>query len=303
VSFADYLAAKFTLDERSLNPEVRSALLQCLRDMPSVECLDVGAGTGATVQRMLRWRSSQPWRMTALDCDAGLIEIAGEATRQLLEDSGERPVATDGAVRSRDGRIEVRFAACELGAHRPCSRYDLVTAHAVLDLVALAPVLDAFARWLRPGGLLYATINCDGEPEIWPRYRDAGFELALLGCYTESMEQRRVDGLRSGGAYCGRRLQALLPQHQFVLMAQGSSDWNIGPSGRSYRDCDQVCLNALLDLIWKEGRPSGRFNAEALERWWEDRMRMVQACTLEMRVPNRDLLARHQSETLDPALR
>ena len=294
--FAEFLAAKFALDERSLNAEVRSLFLQCLRDMPSLECLDVGAGTGATVQRLLRWRPSQPWRLTALDRDEGLIEVAREATRRMLAASDRQPVGAGEALRSEDGRIEVIFATCELGAHRPRSCYDVVTAHAVLDLVALAPTLDAFARWLRPGGLLYTSINCDGEPQIWPRYHDDGFELALLGCYTTSMEQRQVDGLRSGGAYCGRLLAALLPQEGFVLVAQGSSDWDIRPRFGAYRDRDQACLSALLDLICKEGRSSGRFEEEALQRWRGDRMRMLQACELALRIPNRDLLARREGE-------
>jgi SAM-dependent methyltransferase len=300
VSFADFLAAKFALDKRSLNPEVLSALLQCLRDMPSLECLDVGAGTGATVRRLLSWRPSQPWRLTALDRDADVIAIAHDTTRQVLAQAGERPAATAGTVRSHDGRIEVCFAACELAAHRPRSRYDLVTAHAVLDLVALAPTLTAFARWLRPDGLLYATINCDGEPEILPRYHDADFEHAVLACYTASMEERAVDGLRSGGAYCGRRLQALLPQRCFPLLAQGCSDWDIRPDCGAYRDRDPTCLKVLLDLMWKEASASGRFDEEALQCWREDRMRTVHACKLEMRVPNRDLLARYTAEVLDP---
>ena len=47
------------------------------------------------------------------------------------------------------------------------------------------------------------------------------------------MEQRRVDGQATGGAYCGRRLHELLPEYGFDILAHGSSDWNIAPFGAS----------------------------------------------------------------------
>ena len=58
VTFAEYLAAKFALDERSLNRVVREAFWNALRDLPSIACLDVGAGTGATIRRL--WRAARP---------------------------------------------------------------------------------------------------------------------------------------------------------------------------------------------------------------------------------------------------
>ena len=296
MSFAEYLAAKFALDERSLNRGVHAALMNCLRAMPDLDCLDVGAGTGATLARMLRWRPLGSWRLTALDRDPGLIELACEAAEKALAASGHEPKKAVAAVRSRDSGIEIRFAACDLASYRPQSRYDLVTAHAFLDLVPLAPALAAFGRWLRAGGLLYATINCDGAPELAPCYRDEGFESALLACYAASMEARRVDGLATGGAYCGRRLGTLLVLHGFSVVEAGRSDWHIDPTDGGYRDSDGACLETLLNLIWKEGCSSGQFDAAALRCWREERRRMLHACELAMRVPNTDVLARYTGD-------
>jgi SAM-dependent methyltransferase len=296
MSFAEFLAAKFALDERSLNPAVHAALIKCLRDMADLDCLDVGAGTGATVARMLGWRPLGSWRLTALDRDPALIELACEAARKILAASGHRPSEAHAAVMSAGSGIEVRFAACELAEYRPSGRYDLITAHAFLDLVPLAPTLAAFGRWLRPGSLLYATINCDGAPELAPAYRDEGFESALLACYAESMEKRRVGGIATGGVYCGRRLGALLPAHGFCLVEAGPSDWHIDLAGEACRASDGACLETVLDLIGKEGRISGQFGAIALRRWRAERRRMLRACELEMRVPNTDVLARYTGD-------
>lgn len=60
VSFAEYLGAKFDLDQRSLNREVGEALRQALNRLPKVECLDVGAGIGATARRLLQHGLATP---------------------------------------------------------------------------------------------------------------------------------------------------------------------------------------------------------------------------------------------------
>lgn len=285
--FADFLDAKLALDERSLDPAVNSALRQRLAAMPALSALDVGSGSGASIARMQRWRPSGGWSLTALDRDPGLLERACATARRVLPGS----ISMGDEVHCHRAGIRVDFVACELAAYRPAHPFDLILAHAFLDLVPLAPALTAFGRWLRPDGLVYATINCDGAPELAPRYEDAAFESALLACYARSMEARRVNGLATGGAQCGRRLLECLPRLGFSVLAAGRSDWRIGASEGVYPDRDDDCLYALIELVCKEGRLSGALDASALRRWHERRVHDVQACRLEMRVPNVDVLA------------
>src|SRR5690606_1087688 len=118
--FAEYLEAKFDLDERSLNREVGKAFWQALHGLPHVECLDVGAGTGATARRLLNGPLTAPLSLTALDRDPALLDIAreniaGEMRAQGLEPRiGEREVQTDG-----DRSVVVRFVASDLKDYRP----------------------------------------------------------------------------------------------------------------------------------------------------------------------------------------
>jgi SAM-dependent methyltransferase len=290
MTFADFLAAKFGLDERSLNPAVNATLLQQVVAMPALQVLDVGAGAGASIARIQRWRPSGCWSLTALDRDEDLLRLARMAALSQLPGSAAGP---GDSVRSAEAGIAVDFAACELREFRPRGRYDLVLAHAFLDLVPLEPALAAIARCLRPGGLLYATINCDGAPEIAPPYEDTAFEAALLAVYAQSMDARRVDGLATGGACCGRQLIARLPEQNYRVLACGSSDWHMVPRAETYPDRDRECLQVLLELLWQEGRKSERLSLPALRHWHEQRLRLLQACRLEMRVPNVDLLARY----------
>ncbi|MPZ44024.1 MAG: methyltransferase domain-containing protein [Betaproteobacteria bacterium] len=292
MSFADFLAAKYPLDERSVNPSVRSAWMRGLQDMPVLDCLDVGAGTGATVRRMLEWRPSRPWCLTLLECNHDLIERARTDTLRLLTERGCRPAWRGDRLESEDGRFAASFVACGLESYRPQSRYDAIVAHAVMDLVPLAPALERFAQWLRPDGYLYAAINYDGQTELGPPYRDAAFESELAACYNASMEARKSNDESTGGARCGERLQALLPRHGFEIACAGRSDWHLRPIDGRYPDDDQACLAVLIGLIAKEAVESGRFDAGAVARWREDRLQHLEARQLELRARNCDVLAR-----------
>jgi ubiquinone/menaquinone biosynthesis C-methylase UbiE len=278
VSFADYLAAKFALDERSLNREVRGAFLEGLQRLPHIECLDVGAGTGATLRRLLQSGLSTPLSVTLLDRDRDLLEQARAGMAGWLQASAMPPA--------------IRFAAEALEDHRPDRRYNVITAHAFLDITPLTQALRLFSGWLQPGGYLYASLNYNGATVLADAYEDGAFEGQLLDYYNHTMETRRVDGQVTGGAYCGQRLTALLPEFGFSVLTCGNSDWHIAPLQGRYRDNDAVCLTALLEMIRSEAQRSDLFRREELERWHDDRQRRVEEGRLAMHVHQTDVLTR-----------
>jgi hypothetical protein len=294
VPFAEFLEAKFALDERSLNRDVREAFRSALRSLPRIECLDVGAGTCATFRRLLHSGLTNPLTLTALDRDRGLLDIARRNAEGWLRALGLSPRMEDGAIQTRGERLAaMRVAAGELKDHRPDRIYNIITAHAFLDLSPLPQVLRQFAAWLQPGGYLYASINYDGDTALMPAYEDAAFEARLLRDYNDTMELRRVDGQATGGAYCGRRLHALLPEYAFDIVARGGSDWNISPFAGEYRDGDAICLKALLEMIYGEGQRSGFFCQVELDRWHEERLRSLAERQLTLSVRQLDLLAQY----------
>ena len=295
VSFADYLNAKFALDERSLNGEVRRAYEQALHSLPKIECLDVGAGTGASLRRLLASSLSAPLSVTALDRDTNLLDIARRDIPGWLGAVELKPHMQDGAIRTcGEMQIDIRFADGELKHHRPDRIYNVITAHAFLDLAPLRAALRQFAAWLEPGGYLYTSINYDGDTALLPVYEDSVFEADLLSHYNRTMELRRVDGLATGGAYCGRRLRDLLPGYGFEILAAGDSAWNISPVRQQYRDRDAICLEALLGMIYGEGRGCDLFAVDELDRWRDARKRCLQQGLLELRIQHLDFLARYR---------
>jgi len=294
VSFANYLNAKFALDERSLNREVRGAFLDALHSLPQIQCLDVGAGTCATLRRLLNSELTTPLFLTALDRDPGLLDVARQEAEGWLRALGLEPRMEEGAIQTQGERLTaIRFTAGELKDYRTDRLYNVITAHAFLDTVPLPDALRLFTAWLQPGGYLYASINYDGDTALLPLYDDAAFEARLLSHYNYTMERRRVDGQATGGAFCGRRLHGLLPEYGFDTLAYGSSDWNITPFLGEYRDGDAVCMRALLEMIRGEGQSSGLFHQEQLDRWRENRLRLLQQRRLGLIIHQLDLLGRY----------
>jgi SAM-dependent methyltransferase len=293
VGFAEYLEAKFDLDERSLNREVRAAFLEGLRGFPAVSCIDVGAGAGATFRRLLDARLESPLSVVALDRDPLLLEIAREDAARRLAALGREVGMEGGEVRAAgDPAISLALVATEFQDYRPPQAPNVVVAHAFLDIVPLGDALRLFAEWLEPGGLLYASLNYDGGTTLLPASEDESFEATILEHYDDSMERRRVDGRAIGGAYSGRRLYRMLPAHGFEILACGSSDWSLTPHMGGYRAGDATCLRALLDMIGGEAQRSGLFDAQRLERWRADRLACLRDCRLGLVAHQLDLLAR-----------
>lgn len=296
LDFADYLDAKCALDERSLNTDVRQACSQRLgTSRPLLRWLDVGTGTAAMVRRLLKSDIRASLAITALDRDARLLDIATAKLASELEQSGYRTLARSHGIEAQrsEHHISIGFACTDLfdfEAGHP-DRFDLITAHALMDVVPLPTALSRFSAWLEPGGLLYSTLTYDGDTALFPPYCDAPFETALLAQYDTSMEHRRVLGEATGGARAGRRLHGALSQAGFDVIAYGSSDWNITPLEGRYRDRDADVLRTLLAYIRKEGERHPPIDPIDLARWYGERRRSIERAELGMIVHQLDMLA------------
>jgi SAM-dependent methyltransferase len=293
IPFPDYLDAKFALDDRSLNEQVRSAMIVRLRGKARLVCLDVGSGTGAMVRRLLHLSQVPELLITVLDSNR---DILATARRRIAGELQQLRLAVDengAALRAESiGRtVVVDFVACRVSEFSPPAlRYDLITAHAFMDLVAIDSTLASFEHWLVPGGLLYATLNYDGFTSIYPPFEDGRFESQLMAVYDASMDSRRVNGEATGGSRSGSRLITALLERRWEVLAYGSSDWNLTPLAGHYRDRDSVCMQALLEFIRVEAERSS-LDWETACRWSTERAQQLAASRLGMIVHQVDVLA------------
>ena len=256
-NFARYLAAKKSVDDRALNRHVWETLVRALpASVPAVplRVLEVGAGIGTMLERLLEWKLLNYATYTAIDVER---ENIVEAWRRLpvwaadqgfcVEKSGEG-VCLRAEARSVVVELEAidffDFAARE-GGHRP---WDLLIAHAFVDLVNVPIALPALFSLLRPGGFFYFTIVFDGatlfQPQLEP-VLDAQIEIL----YHQTMDQRLIAGKPSGDSQTGRHLFHHLRAAGAELLDVGSSDWVVFPGPAGYPGDEAYFLHFIIHTL------------------------------------------------------
>jgi SAM-dependent methyltransferase len=245
--YARYLAAKTTVDDRALN---RHVLAELRRLMPSgaPRVLEVGAGLGTMVARLMDWGAIGAGEYVLLDADRQLLD----SSRQWLCDwAAARGLHSDPLPDGlRLGELRVRLMHAELGRYLEAAEgtpADVVIANAVLDLVDVPMVLPGLLRLLVPGGVYWFTINYDGESIFAPGHP---LDDQVMQAYHRDMDERIRYGRPAGESRTGRRLFHHLRAAGAPALAAGSSDWVVsaGPDGR-YPGDEAYFLRSILNTI------------------------------------------------------
>jgi len=245
--YARYLAAKTTVDDRALN---RHVLAELCRLMPAgaPRVLEVGAGLGTMVARLMDWGAVGAGEYVLLDEDRRLLDCA---RRWLCDWAAARGLRGDPLPDGlRVGDLRVRLVHAELGSYLEAAhgaRADVVIANAVLDLVDVPTVLPGLLRLLVPGGVYWFTINYDGESIFAPGHPH---DDLIVQAYHRDMDERFRYGRPAGESRTGRRLFHYLRAAGAPALAAGSSDWVVsaGPDG-TYPGDEAYFLRSILHTI------------------------------------------------------
>ena len=273
--YARYLAAKTTVDDRALN---RPVLAELRRLMPAgtPRVLEVGAGLGTMVARLMDWGAVGAGEYILLDADQQLLD---GSRRWLCDWAAARGLCSvllpDGL---QLGDLRVRLVHAELGSYLEAAHEalaDVLIANAVLDLVDVPTVLPGLLRLLAPGGVYWFTINYDGESIFAPGHpRDD----QIMQAYHRDMDERVRYG-RAGESQTGRHLFHNLRAAGAPALAAGSSDWVVsaGPDG-SYPGEEAYFLRSILNTIQNalRNRPD-RVEPAHLADWLAVRGRQLDA--------------------------
>src|SRR5215472_9657028 len=220
--YARYLAAKTTVDDRALNGHV---LAELRRLMPAgaPRLLEVGAGLGTMVARLLDWGVVGAGEYTLLDADRELLDCS---RRWLSDWAAARGLRSDPLPDGlRVGDLRVRLVHAELGSYLETGHgapADVVIANAVLDLVDVPTVVPGLLRLLVPGGVYWFTINYDGETVFAPSHL---LDNQIMQAYHRDMDERCRYGRPAGESRTGRRMFHYLKAAGAPAVAAGSSDW------------------------------------------------------------------------------
>ncbi|UPV72848.1 class I SAM-dependent methyltransferase [Halorussus limi] len=293
MNFQRYLSAKRSVDDRALDRRVEGRLAEEIEERfdtagDPLRVLEVGAGIGSTVARLL----GRPWfpdrvDYTALDIEPENVAAARErlpawaAPRGFaVRRAGDRFVLTRGRTRA-----EVRFRAADAfdvlaDADR---EFDLVVAHAFVDLADPADALAAFRRNLAPDGLAYCPITFDGGTGFEPT-TDPDFEQRLVDAFHRHLDE-------SGDSRAGRHLLAEASATGEVLAAAGS-DWVVHPRDGGYPADEAYFLDCIVEMVAGAVRKEGGIEERRIAAWAARRRDQIADAQLVYCAHQLDLLVR-----------
>jgi SAM-dependent methyltransferase len=274
--YAGYLAAKTTVDDRALNQHVLAELRRLLPAGPP-RVLEVGAGLGTMVARLLDWGVVGAGEYILLDTDQPLLDHSRRWLRDWATGRGMRSDPRPDGLQV--GELRVRLVHAELGRYLETDHgapADVLIANAVLDLVDVPAFLPGLLRLLVPGGVYWFTINYDGETIFAPGHPH---DDQVLRAYHRDMDERVRYGRPAGQSRTGRQLFHQLRSAGAPALAAGSSDWVVsaGPDG-NYPGHEADFLRSILSTIQEalRSRPSWVGPAD-LADWLAARRRQLAA--------------------------
>jgi SAM-dependent methyltransferase len=259
--FIRYLAAKKSIDDRSLNAHVWDAFARQVAPLRAPRVLELGGGIGTMAERLHERAVLRDARYTLIDEQDAVIDMARSRTAAL---------AAAINCQTADARKFLKGAV---------GQYDVLIAHAFLDLFRLADIVPLALRALRPGGVFYFSVNFDGatlfQPEIDPVYDD---EIERL--YHRTMDERITDGVRSGDSRSGRHLFAQLRAAGAQVHASGASDWVVFAGPHGYLNDDAYFLRCILGFFESSVGARPELDTARFQDWLRTRHAQLESSAL-----------------------
>jgi SAM-dependent methyltransferase len=287
--FIRYLAAKKALDDRSLNRQVWDALAGAVRARPDpapLRVLEVGCGIGTMLERLLDLGLLTRAAYTGIDLETEFIQEAWQRCRRLAADRDADLAPAGGGdmvwrTPAQDVRITLKTADLFDFIDRPPekSTWDLIVAHAVLDLIDLPAALPRLLSLLVPGGLFYFSLNFDGATILEPPI-DPDLDHRIEALYHYSMDRRRFRGKPAGSSVTGRRLFRELAAAGARVAAAGSSDWVVFPGPDGYGGDEAYFLHWIIDTISRALYGHPELELSRFQAWVDRRHHQIDSTAL-----------------------
>lgn len=309
LNFPRYLRAKQTVDDRALNKDVLQALQTNLANHPPTTPLlvtEIGAGIGAMLTRLLRWRILPAQvEYTLLDSMTENIAYAQTWLPQWAAEHGWQTTPNDGSLTLQNPthKLTCRFLHADLFDHTQQNppQAHLLIAHAVLDLLPMPASLQKIMQLLKPGGLAWLTINFDGVTTFQPEISLTDLQLpeaeirlpAALDSHLENLYHQSMHTRPSGGdSQSGRHLFAHIAQSGAEILAAGASDWVVYPQKQGYPAEEAYFLRFILHFFEESLSQHPELDPRLLHAWLQKRRAQIEAAQLTYLAHQTDFLAR-----------
>lgn len=290
-SFPRYLLAKQTVDDRALNQYVLDTLRENL-PQPPIRIIEVGAGMGSMLARLLSWGIISRAEYVHVDAMQENIEYASEWIPQWAAGAGMRAERIAGNQlrvfdESRDVHIRLERADVFDFIKRNSPQSDLLIAHAVLDVFRLPESLPELFSLLKPRGLAWLTVNFDGVTAFEPTI-DAALDATIERLYHETMDTRPT----GGDSRTGRHLFSYLRSAGAAILAAGASDWVVHSVDGKYPSDEAYFLHFILHFFEESLAGHKDLNASAFTDWLAKRRAQIERGELVYIAHQMDFLVR-----------
>lgn len=268
-----YLRSKRTVDDRALNRDVMDVVLSSLPTDRPVRIAELGGGVGTMVDRLVGTGRIARANYVLVDMDAQLLEEASAlvpAWRRGRARGADTPAP---GVSFEVSTVHERLEDWLEHAEGP---FDLLIAHAVLDLVDVPTVLPRLLERLGEDGVFWPTINFDGDTIFVPKDPRDG---ALMDAYHRSMDQRARDGKPAGSSTAGRELFEQIREAGGSIVRAGSSDWVVYGDGSGYPADEAYFVHHIIHFVEQELKRVPEL-AGVVQEWGALRHAQVESGTL-----------------------
>lgn len=272
-SFPHYLLSKQSVDDRAINKDVFKTLKKNLPSA-SIDIIEVGAGIGTMLTRLIQWGLIAYANYLIIDNMAENIEYAQAWIPLWAVAAGlsvERTAPNHLRVFDETRDIQIQFQQADIFEFikKNPPKHDLLIAHAVLDLF---PMPESLPKLLSlTNGLAWFTINFDGVTTFEPTI-DAALDEKIERLYHRTMDARPT----SGDSKSGRHLFGHLKLADAEILAAGSSDWIVFAEKGKYPADEAYFLNFILYFFEQSLKNHPQLNADDFSCWLKERRAQIE---------------------------
>ncbi len=272
-SFPRYLLAKQSVDDRALNHVVLETLRANLPVEP-IRIIEVGAGIGTMLRRLVRWDILRKAEYVLVDEMAENVDFARGWIPQWAAEAGLSVQAnSDGTLLLFDytRQFQIRFERADVFdfLQRNKAPADLLIAHAFLDLLPLPVGLSKLMSLTK--SLAWLTINFDGMTTLEPTI-NAALDTQIEQLYHKTMDTRST----GGDSRAGRHLFGHLAGTGADILAAGASDWVVHAIRGSYPSDEEYFLYSILHFFEESLTGHPELNADAFANWLTERHAQIE---------------------------
>ena len=291
-SFPHYLLAKQSVDDRALNKDVLNALKRNLPQQP-FRIIEVGAGIGTMLRRLVRWDVVQHAEYVMVDEIAENVEYASEWTKVWAEEAGFSTERSGNRIRlfdeTHDVNVQLERADVFDFIQKNKEPADLLIAHAFLDLLPMPESLPKLLSLTKR--LAWFTVNFDGMTTFEPTV-DAALDVQIERLYHETMDRRAT----GGDSQSGRHLFGHLRGAGAEIAAAGASDWVVHARDGKYQEDEAYFLHFILHFFEESLTGHEGLDAGSLAEWLNERLAQIERGELVYIAHQMDFFVRCNAE-------